>query len=365
MDETPKQNFPLTPIPQPLSPVPHKLVHLQSTVKGNLAHWPQQMAMALYDFKAMKKPSSWTTYEVALREFFGFLAATGLQSPVAVTRTHLTSYVNHLRERNLADRTIRNYCAAASSFFDFLARPMDTMGTAIIQSNPWKSIKEILPKIQAYEKSNDLREFTVEEYHKLLATCDRRTVIGKRDYAIMTTTLWTTRRRQEIARIRFSDFKEDSGKTYIRFIQKGGHPILIDLTDDIIKAIQDYWNSAGRILKGSSPAWIATTDAGKYLNRARNIKMKVGEQPLSASSLDALIKSHGAQAGLDPDIVNIHMHGLRHLGARVMKKLGKDVKEIKERLGHADLKTTDIYLGSMERIGSEGLADFSKIVMGT
>ena len=62
MDETPKQNFPLTPIPQPLSPVPHKLVHLQSTVKGNLAHWPQQMAMALYDFKAMKKPSSWTTY---------------------------------------------------------------------------------------------------------------------------------------------------------------------------------------------------------------------------------------------------------------------------------------------------------------
>jgi integrase len=189
-------------------------------------------------------------------------------------------------------------------------------------------------------------------------------VIWKRDYAIMTTTLWTTRRRQEIGRIRFSDFKEDEGKTYIRFIQKGGHQILIDLTPEVYAGIQDYWSAAGRKMTADSPAWIATTDAGKYLNRARNLKMKTGEQPLSASALDALIKSHGDQAGLDPKVVSIHMHGLRHLGARVMKSLGKDVKEIKERLGHADLKTTDIYLGSMDRVGSEGLADFAKIVMG-
>lgn len=351
-------------IPIPKGEVPQQLVHLQSTVGGNLAHWPQQMAMALYDFKSTKKASSWVTYEVALREFFRFLGAVGLQSPVQVTRTHLTSYVDFLRKSGKADRTIRNYCAAASSFFDFLARPMDTQGTALIVSNPWKSIKEVLPHIKAYEKSNNLREFTVEEYHKLLATCNRKTVIGKRDYAIMTTTLWTTRRRQEIARICFADFKEDAGKIYIRFIQKGGHPILIDLTPEVMTAIEDYWRAAGRKMKADSPAWIATTDAGKYLNRARNLRVKTGEQPLSPSSLDALIKSHGDQAGLDTEVVNVHMHGLRHLGARVMKSLGKDVKEIKERLGHADLKTTDIYLGSMERVGSEGLADFAKIVMG-
>lgn len=341
------------------------LVPLEATVGQNLIHWPKQIAMALFDFKSTKKESSWTTYEVALRDFFGFLSAVGLKSPVEVTRTHLTSYVDYLKKSGKADRTIRLYCSAASSFFDFLARPMDTQGTALIKSNPWRGIKDSLPKVKAYEKSTNLREFVVEEYHKLLATCDRSTVIGKRDYAIMTTTLWTTRRRQEIARIRFADFHDDSGKVYIRFIQKGGHPILIDLTPEVMAGIQDYWTAAGRNMKADSPCWIATTDAGKYLNQARNIKMKVGEQPLSASSLDALIKSRGSQAGLDPQVVNIHMHGLRHLGARVMKKLGKDVKEIKERLGHADLKTTDIYLGSMDRVGSEGLADFSKIVMGT
>lgn len=345
-------------------PEERSLISFEATVGSNIVHWPKQMAMALYDFKSTKKPSSWVTYEVALRDFFDFLGETGLNSPVEVTRTHLTSYIDYLKQRNLADRTIRNYCAAASSFFDFLARPMDTQGTALIKSNPWKGIKDSLPKVKAYERKTSLREFAIEEYHKLLATCDRSTVIGKRDYAIMTTTLWTTRRRQEIARIRFCDFHHDEGKTYIRFIQKGGHPILIDLTPEIVAAINDYWTAAGRQMKATSPAWLATTDAGKHLNRYRNIRVKTGEQPLSASSLDALIKSHGAQAGVDPEIVNIHMHGLRHLGARVMKKLGKDLKEIKERLGHADLKTTDIYLGSMDRVGSEGLGDFSKIVMG-
>lgn len=339
------------------------LIRLEATTGHNLVHWPREIAMALHDFKAMKKESSWVTYEVALRDFFGFLAQTGLKNPVDVTRTHLTSYIDYLKKAGKADRTIRNYCAAASSFFQFLARPYDTKGTALIQSNPWNSIKGSLPEVKAYERSNNLREFNVTEYHQMLATCDRSTVLGKRDYAIMTTTLLTTRRRQEIARLRWADFGDDGGM-YIRFIQKGGNPIKISLSSEVYAAIQDYWATAGRRMKADSPAWIATTDAGKYLNQARNLRVKTGEQPLSASSLDAMIKSRGSQAGIDSEVVNIHMHGLRHLGARILKAQGVDIKEIKERLGHADLKTTDIYLGSMDRVGLEGLGDFSKIVMG-
>lgn len=337
---------------------------LRDPVGTNLSYWPREILMSLHDFKATKKASSWMTYEVALREFFRFLAAVGLKSPVDVTRTHLTSYIDYLKKEGYADRTIQNYCAASSSFFDFLCRPVDTKGTALILSNPWKSVRDAIPTVRAYERQDNLREFVEEEYQKLLKTCDRKTLIGKRDYAIMTTTLWTTRRREEIARLRIQDFMEQDGKTFIRFIQKGGHPILIDLTPEIMAAVKDYWKASGRVLKPNSPAWVATTDAGKYLNQARNLKMKVGEQPISASALDGMIKSRGAQAGLDETVVDIHMHGLRHLGARIMRKLGKDLKEIKERLGHANLKTTDIYLGSMDRVGSEGLQDFAKIVMG-
>lgn len=354
----PAPNLPIEIVPK------GSLTPLRDSVGTNIGMWPREILMSLHDFKATKKASSWATYEVALRDFFRFLASVGLRSPVDVTRTHLTSYIDFLRKDGYADRTIQLYCSAASSFFDFLARPVDTKGTAIILSNPWKSVRDALPTVRAYERADNLREFVEDEYQKLLRTCDLKTVIGKRDYAIMTTTLWTCRRRQEIARIKVQDFMEQDGKIFIRFIQKGGHPILIDLTPEIMEAVKDYWRASGRNLKPQSPAWVATTDAGKYLNQARNLKVKTGEQPLSPSALDGMIKSRGAQAGLDDTVVDIHMHGLRHLGARIMRKLGKDLKEIKERLGHANLKTTDIYLGSMDRVGSEGLQDFAKIVMG-
>lgn len=341
-----------------------KLIPLQATAGRGLMLWPREIAMALYDFKACKKPSSWTTYEVALRTFFEFLVATKLGSPKEVTRTHLTSYIEYLRTQRKADRTIVNYCAAASSFFEFLARPFDTKGTALIQTNPWKGMRGALPVVNAYQKASNLREFTMPEYLKMIATCDQRTVIGKRDYAIMTLTLWTVRRRQEIGRLLFEDFIDEDGKTYTRFIQKGGKQIKIELTIPVVTSVRQYWAASGRVMKHRSPAWIATTDAGKYLNRARNLIVKEGEQPLSASALDAMIKSRGDQAGLDPLVVNIHMHGLRHLGARMLRAMKVDLKEIKERLGHADLKTTDIYLGSMDTIGSEGLDEFEKMVMG-
>src|SRR6266404_7226984 len=103
--------------------VEQSLVPLEATVGKNLIHWPRPIAMALFDFKSTKKESTWETYEVALRDFFGFLAKTGLESPVEVTRTHLSSYIDYLRQAGKADRTIRLYCAAASSFFEFLCRP--------------------------------------------------------------------------------------------------------------------------------------------------------------------------------------------------------------------------------------------------
>ncbi len=342
-----------------------KLSLVREASAGGLVHWPQQMAMALYDFRATKKQSSWETYEVALRTFFTFIGQLGLRSPDEVTRTHLTSYIELLRNDGKADRTIRNYCAAASSFFQFLSRPMDTKGTALIKSNPWDGVRDALPKVTPYDKSNNLREFTPEEYQKLIATCDRQTVIGKRDYAIMVTALWTVRRREELARLRRKDFGEEGGKVWIRFLQKGGKHLLIDLIPPVWEAIQDYWASSKRTMKAESPAWIATTDAWKHLNRARNLRIKEGEQPLVASALDSMLKSHGRQAGLDETVVSVHMHGLRHLGARMLRAMKIDLKEIKERLGHADLRTTDIYLGSMDRIGAEGLEQFAKAVMGT
>jgi site-specific recombinase XerD len=74
------------------------------------------------------------------------------------------------------------------------------------------------------------------------------------------------------------------------------------------------------------------------------------EGPLAASALDQMIKKRAAQAGVDTELVHAHIHGIRHLAARFLRESGVDLKEIKERLGHGSLETTDIYLGAMERV---------------
>src|SRR6185369_16860410 len=159
-------------------------------------------AKALFNFKATCKESTWTTYEVGLRNFFGFCRQVGLKSPRDVEIVHITSYIDFLKKAGLAKRTINLYLSAASSFFDFLMQPMDTKGTQLIQSNPFHSIKKARPQIQAYEKESNLRELSMDEYRRILATCDPATVLGKRDRAIIRLIFWTTRRRKEIVNLK-------------------------------------------------------------------------------------------------------------------------------------------------------------------
>jgi integrase len=326
--------------------------------------WPKLFAMALFDFKATVRKSSWTTYEVALRDFFGFLEQVGVRSPECVVTTHLTSYLEYLRQEGKADRTICCYAGAISSFYDFLMRPMDTKGTCIIKSNPWNSIRDALPKIQPYVKANPLVELSIEDYRKILATCGADALMDIRDRAILSLILWTIRRRKEIIRLRVEDFKLDQGKPFVRFLVKGGDYLSIELNPEIWGAIQAYWKASGRQLGPRSPVFTATTTAGNNLLKARNLRPHTEEGPLAPSSLDRMLKARARAAGIDETLTHVHVHGLRHLGARALREMGVDIKKIKERLGHANLDTTDIYLGSMKKIGMEGLSDFAKLALG-
>lgn len=352
-------------LPALIQPKGNVLV-LQDPGKTLSIFFPRPEAMALYDFKATCKPQTWATYEVAIRDFFDFLSR--LQPPVLspsdVTTTHITSYIDYLRQENKKERTIHNYIAANSSYFEFMTLPKDTNGTSVIQSNPFRTVKERLPKINPYQKSTDLREIDKEDFRKILETCDRQTVLGKRDYAILWLILYSTRRRQEIVNLRIVDFGRNGKHPYVRFIMKGGDDQTVELTPLVWDAIVDYWKTSARKMTKQSPAFVATTDAGKYLVKARGLKGREGEGPLAPSALDQMVKSRGHQAGIDETKVHLHVHGIRHLAARTMHEMGFDVKKIKEKLGHKNLNTTDIYLGSMKRISTDGMGGLEALIMG-
>lgn len=341
------------------------LVVFRTESTGLEIRWTKTFAMALFDFKSTVSPESWKTYDVALRSFFGFLGQIGVTDPEAVTTTHITSYIDLLRGQKKATRTIRCYVAAGSSFFDFLMRPRDTKGTSLIKSNPFLSVKESLPKIQAYIKENPLPELTLAQYEAILGTTTSETIIDLRDRAILSLIFWTTRRRKEIVRLKVEDFGNDRGTPWVRFLTKGGKYLSIDLSPGIQAAIDVYWKSSGREMGPKSPAFAATTDAGRHLQKAHNLRVTAGkEKQMATSSIDRMLKSRASQAGIDATEVHVHVHGLRHLAARTLRERGIDLKEIKERLGHSRLDTTDIYLGAMERLKTTGLEEFERIALG-
>lgn len=348
----------------PPKPEPKSLVVLQDPKHNLEISWARPFAMALFDFKSTVSENSWLTYDVALRSFFSFLEGVGLRGPEDVVTTHLTSYLALLKKEGKSSRTIRCYAAAVSSFYDFMTRPRDTKGTSLIKSNPWKSVKDALPVIQPYVKENPLPEMGLPEYEAILATCSSGGVLDLRDRAILALTLITVRRRIEILQLRVEDLGVDNGKPFVRFLQKGGKYISIEIQPEMIRAIEAYWKASGREIGPKSHVFVATSDAGNNLLRSKNMMARKGEGPLAPSSFDRMLKTRAEKAKIDLEKVNIHVHGLRHLGARILREMGVDIKEIKERLGHAKLDTTDIYLGSMEKISSLGLDDFAAVALG-
>jgi integrase/recombinase XerD len=64
-------------------------------------------------------------------------------------------------------------------------------------------------------------------------------------------------------------------------------------------------------------------------------------QPLSARSLDYLIKASVAKAGIKKEV---SFHTLRHCFATHLLEQGVNLRVIQSLMGHASLKTTTVYL---------------------
>lgn len=112
----------------------------------------------------------------------------------------------------------------------------------------------------------------------------------------------------------------------VNVLGKGNKRRTVAVSPAALDALKAYWNS---MLHESE--WVFSGVAGRSFTRMG-----------ADRALDKWGKIHG--------IANLHAHLLRHTFGHIMVKNNANLKVLKETMGHADLKTTEIYTGVTEEM---------------
>lgn len=160
------------------------------------------------------------------------------------------------------------------------------------------------------------------EIQALLASCDRRTRPGRRDFAVLTMLVRLGLRAGELAALRLDDIDWRAGTTVIR--GKGHQIEQLPWPVDVGEAVVAY-------LRRGRP----TTAA----DRTVFIRVKAPHCGLSTGGVTQIVAAAARRVGLGV----IHAHRLRHSVATQLLRAGASLPEIGQLLRHRRAETTAIY----------------------
>ncbi len=156
----------------------------------------------------------------------------------------------------------------------------------------------------------------------LLASCDRRRSVGRRDYAILLLLLKLGWRAGEVAAITLDDIDWRAGVLLVRN-GKGRREERLPVSADVGEAIVSYLRRRPR-----------SESRGLFL------RVVAPAGAIRGSAVSGIVRSACKRAGLSPSVGS---HALRHTAAIEMLKGGATLVEIGEVLRHQEPRTTARY----------------------
>ena len=296
---------------------------------------------------------------VCVLEVLRGLGVLGLEPPAPAgspTNRLLASFERYLLgERALADGTVRGYVMHARWFLDGL-RDDDALaglsagevtGAVVRKADSGVSVAaaqyfvsglraflrfcfleglvaaDLSPAallVRGRRRSSLPKGISRADAKALLRSCDRRSGIGRRDYAVIVTLLRLGLRRGELARLTLDDIDWHAGELAVR--GKGCEDRL-PLPADVGAAIAGY-------LRRGRPA----SDRRELFLRAR-----APYDPIASGTVASTVRRACRRAG----IPEVGSHRLRHTAACEMVSAGVPIGRIGQVLRHQSLQTTAIY----------------------
>lgn len=178
-----------------------------------------------------------------------------------------------------------------------------------------------VPKIAGWRLASLPRGIEAAQVDALLASCDRRTAIGRRDYALLHLLARMGMRAFEVAALALDDVDWRVGELTVR--GKGGRQDRLPLPADVGEAI------------------VAYLQRGRPECEARTIFVsdRAPHRELGSAAITSRVARASKRAGCEP----IGAHRLRHTVATQMLRQGGSLAEIGQVLRHRHAATTAIY----------------------
>jgi integrase len=242
-----------------------------------------------------------------------------------LARESLFAYREHLLKRGLSPSTINVQLSAIRKLV------VEAQRTGIIDSETAASIIEV-PNVrqQGTRLGNWLNRSQAKE---LLAVPDRERLIGNRDHAILALLLGCGLRRQELEKLKVEDIVEREGRAVIVDLVGKGRRVRTVAVPHWVKQSVIQWTAAAGITEG--PLLRPVSKSGK-----------VGETGMGDWSVWSVVERCAKEIG----IKDFGPHDLRRTCAKLCRKSGGDLEQIKFLLGHSSIQTTERYLGSEQEI---------------
>jgi integrase len=182
---------------------------------------------------------------------------------------------------------------------------------------------------------------TREQAKELLTVPDRSTVKGKRDYVILALLVGCALRREELATLDVETIQLREGRWVLADLEGKGRRIRTVAVPVWVKQGINAWMTAagiedGRLLRSISKG-------GKVGKVGKG--GKVGKS-LSAWAVWSVVEQSAKEIGIE----RFGAHDLRRTCAKLCRKSGGDLEQIKFLLGHSSIQTTERYLGSEQEI---------------
>ena len=263
------------------------------------------------------------TYLSGFKAFCWFVRSTSLDFD-ELTRDDVKSFKEYLvDEKKLKPATVSGYLASVRSFY------------AYSEDN---GIENIAHRVKGVTDSRSFKKepLTPDQAQRLLASIDRSTEKGMRDFAILNLMLRTGLRDIEIVRANCKDIQTKAGVDvlYVQGKGRASKDNFVVLTPKALSPIAAYLEKRGNVNE-LDPLFASVS--------SRN----AGER-LTVRSISRIAKSALRAIGIDDE--RYTAHSLRHTAITFSLLGGATERDAQQMARHANITTTMLYSHDIDRI---------------